>query len=54
MGEEADDEAVAVADAPDACWAWSATSAMVSPAKLASSAPLRLAHRYSAGLSSGA
>jgi hypothetical protein len=33
--------------------AWSATSDTVSPVKLASSVPLRLAHRYSTGFSSG-
>jgi hypothetical protein len=54
VGEEADDQGVAVAEAVDAVLGVVGDLGEVSLPQLASSVPLRLAHRYSTGLSSGA
>ena len=54
MGEESHHQAVAVADPSDALLGLVGDLPTVSPVKLANSVPLRLAHRYSTGLSSGA
>jgi len=54
VGEEPGDQLVAGADALDAVLGRVGDLAQVALGRLASSVPLRMAHRYSTGLSSGA